>query len=762
MLLLSNYLFTALINDIPMEISQPDGTVISCFASGDEFFNYYHDENGFTIIQAEDGFYYWAIEEAGNVIPSSYRVDLIQPESVNLRPFAKISLENYQKRKKEFFSGYDQNISRPPHIGEMNNIAIYIRFSNDTEFTTPRSVYDDDMNAQDEVSVYHYFNEVSYNQLEITSTHYPVSPLNTNISYQDSYPRSYYQAYNAYTNPDGYQNYTQRTLREHTLLMNAVAFVEDEIPTNLNIDGDGDNRVDNVCFIIRGSSGAWAELLWAHRWSLFSFDVRIHGKRVWDYTFQPETQCGISTLCHELFHTLGAPDLYRYETAGTPVGPWDLMSSGFVHMGAWMKYKYAQGNWINDIPVISGSGTFTLNPLTSPENNAYKILSPYSNTEFFIVEYRNGEGLYESNLPGTGLLVYRINSLYDGNADGPPDEVYIYRPNGTTTSDGSTNSANFGAHVGRTMINDDTNPSCFLSNGNPGGLFIHQVSEPGETISFILNPEYGLLSGYVNVDNPEIDLTNIEILFSDQVMNPGSNGYFIFSALQGEYPISATLPGYSNGFQMVTVEPFIETSIELNLSYLIPPVELNYTVEDNGTLSDVHLAWNFDNFDDEYFSYFDVYMKMGDYSFFNIGQTNETTFTRTVTTVMDYQFYIQAIYENGTSDISNIIDVSFTSGSENSVVEITKNKLENYPNPFNPVTTIHLQLKENLTNADFSIFNNKGQKVKTLASGDFSKGRQTFIWNGRDANQKPVASGIYFYKISSKEYNEAKKMILLQ
>ncbi len=81
------------------------------------------------------------------------------------------------------------------------------------------------------------------------------------------------------------------------------------------------------------------------------------------------------------------------------------------------------------------------------------------------------------------------------------------------------------------MINDETNPSGFLSNGSPGGLFIHQVSEPGETISFVLNPEYGLLSGFVNVDNPEIDLTGIEILFSDQVMNPGSNGLFLFLAL---------------------------------------------------------------------------------------------------------------------------------------------------------------------------------------------------------------------------------------
>jgi M6 family metalloprotease-like protein len=618
------------------------------------------------------------------------------------------------------------------------------------------------MNAPNQVSVYNYFKEVSYEQLELTSTHYPICALTTNLSFQDSNPRNYYMPYNATTNPNGYQNSYQRTLREHTLLRNAVQYIENQVPTALLIDADGDNRVDNVCFIIRGTSGAWADLLWAHRWSLFSFDVRIHNKRVWDYTFQPETQCNTSTLCHELFHTLGAPDLYRYDTAGTPVGPWDLMSSGFVHMGAWMKYKYTQNTWISNIPVISGSGTFTLNPLTSPVNNAYKILSPYSNSEFFIVEYRKGEGLYESGLPGSGLLVYRINSLYDGNASGPPDEVYIYRPNGTVNNDGNVSSAHYGAHVNRTKINDETNPSSFLSNGNPGGLFIHQVGEPGETISFILNPEYGLLSGFVSVDNPEIDLTEIEITFDNETMNPNSNGFFIFSALQGNYPIQANLLGYSNAYQIVTVAPYQETSVDLNLEFLAPPTGLSFTLEDNGSLSIVHLAWNFDNFEDENFMYFDVFMKMGNYNFFHIGQTTQTAFVRTVTTIMDYQFYTQAVYQNGSSYTSNIAYVNFVSESDHDVIEIVSNQISNYPNPFNPATKIHLNLQQNLHQADFSIYNIKGQKVYTLATGNIDKGSHSFVWNGKDTKTKSVASGIYFYKITSDEYTETKKMILLQ
>jgi M6 family metalloprotease-like protein len=540
---LSYLLFSALIINQKMEIIQPDGSIISCYASGDEFFNYLHDENGFTIIQAEDGYFYWAFESLGEVLPGPYRVDAVNPKAMNLRPYARISRELYEKRRKFYTDGYDQSLSRAPHTGEMNNLVVYIRFSNDTEFTIPRSTYDANFNAVNNISVYHYFQEVSYQELELTSTHYPITAMHTNLSYQDSNSRNYFQPYNATTNPNGYQNDTQRRTREHTLLLNAVSFIENEVPAGLLIDADGDGYVDNVSFIIRGNSGGWAELLWAHRWVLYSYDVRIHGKRVWDYTFQPENQCDTYVLCHELFHALGAPDLYRYYEEGTPVGPWDLMSSGFVHMGAWLKYKYADGNWINNIPTISQSGTYTLNPLTSPTNNAYKILSPNSSNEFFIVEYRKAEGFYEVNLPGSGLLVYRIHSSYNGNADGPPDEVYIYRPNGTTNNDGLPNSAHFGAHVNRIIINDTTNPSSFLTNGNPGGLSIDLVGEPGETISFVLNPEDGIPNPQSFVSLP-VSTSQINLNWTK---NTDNNNVMIVWSLDGIIGIPSNGTVYNAG-----------------------------------------------------------------------------------------------------------------------------------------------------------------------------------------------------------------------
>ena len=88
------------------------------------------------------------------------------------------------------------------------------------------------------------------------------------------------------------------------------------------------------------------------------------------------------------------------------------------------------------------------------------------------------------------MLVYRINSNFDGNAgyNGADvlDEVYIYRPNGTTFTNGNPNQANFSQLVNRNEIHSGTNPTPFLSYGTPGGLDIRQITDNDGTLSFLL------------------------------------------------------------------------------------------------------------------------------------------------------------------------------------------------------------------------------------------------------------------------------------
>ncbi|MEZ5082382.1 MAG: M6 family metalloprotease domain-containing protein [Bacteroidales bacterium] len=498
--------FAAWLNSIPQTIVQPDGSVIECFATGDEFYNWLHDKDGFTIIQdIETGYYSYAVLDGDQLVPSSYLAGKSDPSGVGLTPWTNISGEKMKAKRlafvknempeKEHLQGYT-NPKSVKNEGTLNNLVVYIRFSDQSEFTQDTMTYYNMFNNNNSGynSMVNYFYEVSYEQLTLPSTFYPIPPNSTVISYQDIYARSYFMPYSA-SNTNGYQE-SQKAAREHALLKRAINYIDDEVPEGLDLDFDNNGYVDNVVFIIKGAPTAWSTLLWPHRWVLYNEVVYIHGKRVYDYNFQLETSLGSSgtgVLCHEMFHTLSAPDLYHYNSAPySAVGPWDIMEQDNnppESMGAYMKFRY--GGWIDNIPEITECGTYTINSLSEPDNNCFKIASPNSNTDFYVVEYRVKAGTFENSLPNSGLLVYRINSLEDGNgnAQGPPDEVYLYRPGGSNSTNGDLNSATFAADYSRTEINDGTDPDPFLTNGQPGGLDISNVGFIGETISFDVNFE---------------------------------------------------------------------------------------------------------------------------------------------------------------------------------------------------------------------------------------------------------------------------------
>jgi len=491
-------LHAAYLEKIPITITQPDGTEVHCFATGDEFYNRVHDAEGYTLIRdPHTGVVVYARLENDELVSTGFRVGSINPATIGLKPGIIISAEKREQRRKDFLNRMEEHNPRgsePENAvrnnnGAINNIVIYIRFSDETEFPAKANTYANMHNgtATNTSSMYRYFEDASNGATLISSHFYPAHNGNIITSYQDTYPRAYYQPYNAVTNPEGYQNDTQVAIREHQLLRRAVEAVRDQIPATLNIDFNNNGYVDNVTFIVRGSTGAWADLLWPHRWALYTQNVFINGKRVWDYNFQIETHLdvsGASVLAHEMFHTFGAPDFYRYtNTSITPVGTWDLMAHNTSmpqSSTAWVKHKY--GKWINSIPVITQSGTYSLNNVWSPTNNAYRINSPNSTTEFFIVEYRDNGVFWDYGIPGSGLIIYRVNSTLTGNAYGPPDELYVFRPGGTnTTTDGSIHIAHFSSQVGRTTFNNTSNPPCFLSNNQPGGIHIRNIGASGGT-----------------------------------------------------------------------------------------------------------------------------------------------------------------------------------------------------------------------------------------------------------------------------------------
>ncbi len=84
-----------------------------------------------------------------------------------------------------------------------------------------------------------------------------------------------------------------------------------------------------------------------------------------------------------------------------------------------------------------------------------------------------------------------------------------------------------------------------------------------------------------------------------------------------------------------------------------------------------------------------------------------------------------------------------------------------YPNPFNPSTTLSFSLKEQ-GDVNLDIYNQKGQKVRSLISGSLSAGEHQIVWHGTDDQGRQVASGLYFYRMKSGKYSSTRKMIMMK
>ena len=86
---------------------------------------------------------------------------------------------------------------------------------------------------------------------------------------------------------------------------------------------------------------------------------------------------------------------------------------------------------------------------------------------------------------------------------------------------------------------------------------------------------------------------------------------------------------------------------------------------------------------------------------------------------------------------------------------------DNYPNPFNPVTTINYDLPKDAY-VNLIIYDIMGREVVNLAGQEMTAGYQTMTWNARNNAGALVSAGIYFYQIQTRDFIKTKKMVLLK
>lgn len=86
---------------------------------------------------------------------------------------------------------------------------------------------------------------------------------------------------------------------------------------------------------------------------------------------------------------------------------------------------------------------------------------------------------------------------------------------------------------------------------------------------------------------------------------------------------------------------------------------------------------------------------------------------------------------------------------------------DNYPNPFNPTTTIEYGLPQKCY-VELTIIELSGRKVCTLVNGEISVGHHQATWSGLDDQGNSVASGVYIYCLKTEGYAESKRLLLLR
>lgn len=536
---------------------------------------------------------------------------------------------------------------------QFNNITIFIRFNDEQDYTAPYeySHYDGMLNGVNQPSLRNYYLEASYGTLTIDSF-IPVDNGNI-IFYTDIYDREYFEPVSD-ENPNGLEENDQAD-REHYLIKRAMDYVDEQnlVPDELNLDVNEDGMIDSLTFMISGEDSGWNSLLWPHKWELFTFGSSygfagdaptINGVNGYYYTWELlgnsiyyNNQVNVGVLAHETFHLLGAPDLYHYYEYLDiePVGEWGLMEyNGEIpsHMLGYMKERYA--GWITDVPEIYESGSYTLYPLQDDPSNIYRIFTGVEN-QWIYLEYRDDDGFYESNLPYSGLLVYRVNLGLDGNADGsyddegnPTDEVFVFRPGMDDLIDPIVLlDADVDGDIYRAALTDysfypdemglGTNIPIFLSDGTVLQMGIYNVDERDGYITFsvVMESQIELESDDYNLRGKNVMLYDSEHMeYSVNVTNlvPGMSVYYTLDGSTPDFYDNEYIHGSSIGID--STNNVVKVAI-YNGTQLIQTIEKEFDF--STTIESEHFPYG-NNLDVYYF------LDFGEDTGFSIGFDNRS------------------------------------------------------------------------------------------------------------------------------------------
>ncbi|MBN2258663.1 MAG: M6 family metalloprotease domain-containing protein [Anaerolineaceae bacterium] len=511
---------------VDFELTQPDGsTVFTARQWGDEWNHGIETIAGYSILQAPDGWWVYAeLKADGLMAPAlngdSYRrVGIDSPGALPLHLRSTFMNENPHSPAAMSLAMPTLESTDAPTLTTLKTLILLADFT-DVNSTYSAASFQSLMFSTTSSSVRKYFNEISFNNLDIVPAAETCGTSNdgitnwTDLGYAHPDP-------NDYPNPIGTANYD---IVKNVLTANNGCIDFATFDTNSNGYIETSELV--IVVVVAGGETAYSSTgagVWGHQAWLNNATggaPTLDGKVLGYYPYGNYAQFGevhydhqatIGIMAHEYGHIINWPDLYDTTPQGNfdseGVGEWSIMGSGNwnntsggyagdspAHADAWLKWY--QG-WITPTTVSGTQNNVTIN---QAETNATAyLLRPNPNGvdwvfnsqsglgEFFLVENRNYSG-YDAGLPGCGLLIWHVDEavISDNTANGDENHalVWLEQADGNNDLAGVTGSPTDPGNRGDTgdpypgsssnyFFNSGTTPNSNLYVSGSSGVSVH-------------------------------------------------------------------------------------------------------------------------------------------------------------------------------------------------------------------------------------------------------------------------------------------------
>lgn len=488
-------------NPLPATLTQPDNTTIELQLKGDEYFHWLQDLDGFTVIRTQNKEYVYARLNTDNeLVPTAFAVGSVNPSNAGLKKHAlpaKQLLRQLRSSKQPPSASAPSTTAQSAGLvqtsGNMNNLVILVNFSDkivDYNISDFNDLFNQIGYAADGAagSVKDFFNEASYNNLNVQSTVVEAVTLDNGYAYY------------------GENDFFEEDKRPREMVEEALAKLQARGFDFSTMDANSDGVVDSLTIIHAGGgeeySGNDPDYIWSHQWSITS-PVYYDNVQLDEYHTVPARRgfddrsstwgiTRIGVICHEMGHILGLPDLYDYDYDSEGAGDFCLMAGGSwngshgsspAHPSAWCK---ADLNWLT--PTLVTHDNYYTIPAVENDPNVYKLQGNFPANEYFLIENRQPIG-FDTKLPGSqmGILIWHVDENQPDNDDQAHYKVDLEEASPTQHLELDSNSgddADYFRAGNAVTFTDTSTPNNRSYSGASLGIDITDIGPTAQTMQF--------------------------------------------------------------------------------------------------------------------------------------------------------------------------------------------------------------------------------------------------------------------------------------